>query len=336
MADTAQVRLERLLYVLPAAARNGGVSLAELANALGVSTKAILKDIEEAVTRIDHHPPSSTDIFTILIEHDRIEVQGKHFHRPTRLTAHEALALAVGLRALAAEAGASERDRIVALAARLEHDLQVPRYPQHPLSASDVAMVDPAYYSASLQSFAESVDEIEVEFDEDEVRGRIARAIEEGLACGMLYIKSGAREPERRTVRPQSFVYSEGNWYVAAHDYDREEGRLFRIDRIVSVEFEGARELPFDEVRLPTGPYAFVADDAMEQVRVRYSPRVARWVAERTGQQLDPGGDLTLTHEVADPRWIVRHVLLYGADAEVLEPAWVRRLVQDTAEKLAG
>ena len=67
------------------------------------------------------------------------------------------------------------------------------------------------------------------------------------------------------------------------------------------------------------------------EVRVRYSPKIARWIAEREEGEWDTSGGLTVTHRVADPHWIVRHVLQYGADAEVLEPeevrGWVRGVV---------
>jgi predicted DNA-binding transcriptional regulator YafY len=66
---------------------------------------------------------------------------------------------------------------------------------------------------------------------------------------------------------------------------------------------------------------------------VRYSPRVARWVAERQGLTLAPDGSLTMEHPVADEAWAVRHVLQYGPDAEVLAPHSMRELV---AERLRG
>ena len=66
---------------------------------------------------------------------------------------------------------------------------------------------------------------------------------------------------------------------------------------------------------------------------VRYSPRIARWVAEREGKELDANGGLTLEHTVADDAWAIRHVLQYGADAEILAP---ERLRDAMAEKLAG
>jgi predicted DNA-binding transcriptional regulator YafY len=60
-------------------------------------------------------------------------------------------------------------------------------------------------------------------------------------------------------------------------------------------------------------------------LRVRYSPRIARWIAEREGKALAADGSLTVEHPLADPDWAVRHVLQYGPDAEVLEPAAVRQ-----------
>ena len=59
-------------------------------------------------------------------------------------------------------------------------------------------------------------------------------------------------------------------------------------------------------------------------MRVRYSPRIARWIAEREALALDADGSLTMEHPLADVQWGVRHVLQYGPDAEVLEPAELR------------
>jgi len=68
-------------------------------------------------------------------------------------------------------------------------------------------------------------------------------------------------------------------------------------------------------------------------MRVRYSPRIARWIAEREGRELEPDGSLTMEHPLADIQWGVRHVLQYGPDAEVLEPADVR---DELTRRLAG
>jgi predicted DNA-binding transcriptional regulator YafY len=61
---------------------------------------------------------------------------------------------------------------------------------------------------------------------------------------------------------------------------------------------------------------------------VRYSARIARWIAEREHVSLAPDGSLTLDHPLADTEWAVRHVLQYGPDAEVIAPVEVREQIR--------
>ena len=70
---------------------------------------------------------------------------------------------------------------------------------------------------------------------------------------------------------------------------------------------------------------------------MRYSPRVARWIAEREGRTLDEAGGLELEHPLADEEWGMRHVLQYGDQAEVLAPVALReRLRERLARMVAG
>jgi predicted DNA-binding transcriptional regulator YafY len=61
---------------------------------------------------------------------------------------------------------------------------------------------------------------------------------------------------------------------------------------------------------------------------VRYSPRIARWIVERAvpAERADDGS-VVVRHRVADPRWIVRHVLQYAGEAVVEEPEQARQWV---------
>ena len=61
-------------------------------------------------------------------------------------------------------------------------------------------------------------------------------------------------------------------------------------------------------------------------------------LSEREEVEEGPDGSVIVRHQVADPRWIVRHVLSYGPEAEILEPAEMRDLARETvaAELHAG
>jgi len=127
---TAAERLERILYILPAAHRQGGASLDELARSLGVDRATILSDLEQVTAREFYHPAGTVEAFTATIEADRVTVWTTGgFERPVRLNQREALALQLGLRVLAADRGEEDRADLLALADRLQRELTVPETP---------------------------------------------------------------------------------------------------------------------------------------------------------------------------------------------------------------
>jgi predicted DNA-binding transcriptional regulator YafY len=135
-------------------------------------------------------------------------------------------------------------------------------------------------------------------------------------------------------VQPYALVVASGHWYLLAHCESKGEVVSFRLDRMEDVEqLDAAYDIPTtfsvdehlnDRKVLRTGGPA--------KMRVRYSPRIARWIAEREGLEPDADGSLTMDHPLLDVQWGVRHVLQYGPDAEVLEPHDVRAEVARRVE----
>jgi proteasome accessory factor C len=331
---SSAAQLERLLYILPVAARQDGVTLAELAHALGVDQRTVLHELEQAMTRAYYHPAGSVDAFTISIEHKRVRVHApEHFRRPVRLHAREALALGLGLRALAAEAAEPRRAELTALAHRLERELQVPVHELQP-------RVQPAPKDDE-GSIAEESPPLHIELEADDYLGVLADAIARHRVCTISYLKPGARNKAERRIAPLLLVHDRGRWYVAAHDREQDERRLFRLDRVLSVRIE---DETFDRAAmadttdaLRTRGFAYHGDeDAETEVRVRYSPRIARWLAEHMQLQCEADGALVVPHRVADLDWLVRHVLQYGQDAEVLAPPEARARVRAFARSMTG
>lgn len=325
---TSEARLERLLYILAAASQDEGTTLDELASALGVSPKEILRDIEEATARAYYHPAGSVEKFQILVEGDRVSVWSPdEFRRPARLSPPEALALGLGLRMLAAEVEEPRRQTVLALAERLERDLAAP---------GTEGMMDVRAHAAAE---GESPAPYEIELGDDGFRGAIAEAAHKHCRCRILYLKPGDASPRERLIEPRALVYARGSWYILAHDVGRDADRVFRTDRVLDAEVTRERfEVPDD-----FDPSAFVAEggspfafDEHEGATVRYAPAIARWVVESTDATPEPDGSVVVHHPVADPRWIVRHVLRYGGEAELLAPPELRKLVYEAACRAAG
>jgi proteasome accessory factor C len=347
--NTASARLERILYILPAAARDEGVQLEALAAALGTDAATVLRDIEHVTAREYYHPAGAVDKFSIMIDRSSVRVHApQEFRRPVRLNEREALALGLGLRTLAADAEAGRRREILDLATRLEADLCAPDVEtvhemrrtsmERAAAAPRDLQIDTAWAGDALLESDVEFEDYALVFDDDGFRSVVADAIELSRLCTIWYLKPGDVAPAYRSIAPYRLVYADGKWYVAAYDLDREALRFFRMDRVLNavLEDEPAPALPQVELSaflVNGGPY--VSGDDIE-VSVRYSPRVARWIAERTTAYPEEDGSVIVRHRVADPRWIVRHVLQYGGEATVDEPAAAREWVAAAAADVAG
>jgi predicted DNA-binding transcriptional regulator YafY len=157
----------------------------------------------------------------------------------------------------------------------------------------------------------------------DELR----KALRDHRKARIDYRRSGSDEVTTRVVRLYAIVPASGMWYAVAYCESSEGLRVFRMDRVEKAEsLPDHYEIPADfsvSETLQTGK-GLKAELPTTGIKVKYSRRIARWIAEREGVSPDSDGSLTIEHPLADTDWGVRHVLQYGPEAEVLEPPAVR------------
>lgn len=318
---TAQARLERLLYVLPAASRPAGARLSELADALDAPEARILEDVEQVTARNFYHPGGWLDDVQIQIEPGTVKVtRADGFERPSRLTPSEVFCVALALRGSAASAHLPNpmvRERLLDRAERYLTHRSWTGHDAPTLAAPDRAP------------------------DPEGIREVLMAAARDRRPCALSYVKAGAEDATLRVVHPYVLAYGEGAWYAVGHCTLEDDVRVFRTDRILAADLaDGAFTVPddFDAARYVGQGRVYHARDDRE-VRVRYSPRIARWIRERAEwasdvMEDDDDGSLVVRHRMADPQWAVSHALQYGADAEVLEPEDVRGLVLEVARGL--
>jgi predicted DNA-binding transcriptional regulator YafY len=318
MMDTAAAQLKRILHVIPTLADDQDHPIEDVARLAGVDRKTIVKDLRSVAERFDD-PGGFVEGVAILIDPECVSVRTDHFHRPMRLTRRELAALELGLAMIRGERPPDEhraidnaRKRLGAVVAQLpedaERDLSDGRVGVPLVAAGE----DPAH------------------------RALLRSAIEEGLKVRLAYQKADAPAPTARTVCPHALVHASGMWYLVGH-CDDSGLRFFRMDRVHRVELLDERFEPGDlaaAAELPAGPM-FRAEGA-GTVTIRYSPAIARWIAERSGRDVEADGSLTIEHPCADTDWAVRHVLQYGPDAEVLSPDAVRDAVRERLERMAA
>ena len=166
----------------------------------------------------------------------------------------------------------------------------------------------------------------------------ILRTVREGVAEGRMlrirYLSARATEATERTVAPLGLMPLRGRWFLVA--LQGEECRVFRVDRMESAVLTEER---FDR---PDGNTVedlvnrgrMYLGQGSEKLVVRYSERIAPWIAEREGKEPSPDGSVTIEYELGDDEWAVEHVLSYGPEALVVSPNRVRELVRERLREI--
>lgn len=305
MTQDAASQLKRLLHLLPAIADGESHTLDEIARLTGVDAETIRRDLYSLTERFGD-PGGFVPGLGVMMDDKEVWVNTRHFKRPMRLTVSELAALDLGLAMLRRESPPDEHPAIDGARQRLTRTL---------------AALTPTEVRDDLRHA-----ETGAAADPDHLRV-LRTGVRQRRKGRMRYRSANALESTDRFFRPYGLIASRGAWYLVAHSEERQDLRIFRLDRIEEVALLDERfELPagfsLDHV-IEQGRVFHAADAAA--LHVRYSPRIAGWIAEREGLPLAEDGSLTVEHPLADAGWAIRHVLQYGPDAEVLEPSEVRQ-----------
>lgn len=311
MVDDAAAQLRRLLLAIPALADDSPHRIADVASTVGVSEEALLRDLRTLVTRFDDEPGGFTAGVRLAFGSDTVQLESTLFRRPMGLTPSELGALEVGLAALEQELPPHE----AAVATRARGRVAE-------AATAIAADPDPASsYATKLVGSGKDATHLSV------VRSTVAARKKAKLT----YRSGGAVTGSERSVHPYGVVYARGQWYLIAHCDVASSLRIFRLDRILEVEvLDEPAVIPSNldiEATLHDG--RAIISHSEETMRVRYSAKIARWIAEHGKVEEQPDGSVIVEHSLLDDEWAVRHVLQYGPDAEVVGPSRIRDAIKD-------
>jgi biotin operon repressor BirA-like protein len=213
MPETTASRLLRLLPLLTARPEWRGEELAE---ALGVTTRTVRRDIDRL--RELGYPVLATSG-----KHGGYALRPGNGLPPLLLDDDSAVAVAIGLRVAAARGLADAASRAAAaidqvLPARLRHQVEAVLEATVPLPA-------PVFSHHTLTC--------------------LAQACQVSERLRFVY-RDGSGNESRRHVEPHRLVSTNSRWYLVAHDVEKGEWRSFRVDRIEEPRGTGVRSRPAD------------------------------------------------------------------------------------------
>ena len=150
----------------------------------------------------------------------------------------------------------------------------------------------------------------------------VRRAVRDHIALEIDYAGEANREVRTRVIHPHQVAESGVRTYIVAWAGDVGAWRHFRLDRIVAARMTETRFEPrpdFEPMKQPRD--AFRPGGATERVTVRFRPEAAPWVTEfYADHERQADGSVLVRFEASSADWLVRRVLEYGCDAEVVAP----------------
>lgn len=299
-------RLPRLLALVPYLIAHPGIAVDDAAADFGVTSTQLRKDLNLLwMCGLPGHTPG--DLIDLSFEGDTVSIIfDAGMSRPLRLTAQEALALVVALRALAETPGLTDTDAVQRALVKVE--------------AAAGGAVDDTTVTVALD-------------DATRLTPLLQKAIEDQRAVELRYYTAARDATTERIVDPLRTFEVDGHSYLEAWCRQAEGLRVFRVDRIEHAQvLAEAAQPPADlELRdLADGVYQPAAEHLL--VVLSLSPSYA-WVADyysiETVQESPPGLQISL--RVSEPAWVRALVLGSGGQVAVLSPQWLADGIRDEA-----
>lgn len=152
----------------------------------------------------------------------------------------------------------------------------------------------------------------------------------------IVYSSRSKDEVTERWVSPQRLVYYRDNWYLDAWCHMRKGLRTFSLDQMRVLETgEKGREVPDEELDAHvTHTFGIFSGAPSAKATIHFSAEAARWVADeewhpqQESRHLEDG-KWELVVPYGNPAELIRDILKFGPDAEVISPPDLRKQVEE-------
>ena len=171
----------------------------------------------------------------------------------------------------------------------------------------------------------------------------LAGALLQRKQLQVTYAGRSRDEKTERVLSPQRLVLYRDNWYLDAWCHLREGLRTFSLDRIQHSKVVDTKAKDLSEKELDdhfATSYGIFSGLPTHTAILKFNAHATKWVAaehwhpQQSGQ-LDIDGCYTLRIPYKHPQELIRDILKYGPDVEVIAPAALRKDILGLHKKAA-
>jgi len=300
-------RIDRLFAILLALQHRRRVRAQDLARRFEISKRTIYRDLSAL---------SQMGIPLIALPGEGFELMEGYYIPPLMFTENEAVALILGSRLLIQQAAG-------------------PLIQSAHQAVAKITVALPDQNRGRAEALADIISFIapHEKFDLDDPQLTVLqRAIQEKRVVHIRYHSYQKNEITERKVEPHQLFYSDGVWYVEGFCRGRKDIRAFRLSRIEKLFLTDEAFSKRRERKAQYGPTV--------EVKIRFKAEAVRWVRERQHygfqREAPPAKNgVTMVYRIQDTSEITPWILSWGAAAEVLSPAGLRKSLREIAQQLA-
>lgn len=176
--------------------------------------------------------------------------------------------------------------------------------------------------------------------DEKELLSSIIDAVLSSRTIEAIYHTQSRNTITTRKIDPYFLMPRKDRLYIIGHDHKSNEMRIFRLNRFQSIKVLNIKftknELQLEKYLHNT--WSIIRGEKNIHFKVKFSQDIARYIREGeynvTPKFIDfPDGSLLFEITVNDDREILKWIMQYGPDAEIIEPKSYRMKMKDMLQR---
>jgi predicted DNA-binding transcriptional regulator YafY len=302
-------KAERLLNTLYTIQLYPGIKARKVADMIGVQPRSIQRYVKE-LRQLGFDVDSSTGAAGGFV------LKGTQQLKPLAFSGPEAMALFVAARVLLQKEGFPFQENLQTALQKI---------------SSAISQNDREFFVGLEPRISLLVDQIKDYFPWQEAFCHINEAILSQRVLKVSYYSFSRNATGERELEPYHVLFKDGAWYLIAYCRSRQSIRLFRVDRIQSIELTAAtyrQPQDFDIKKYMHHSWQ-VAKGEKVQVVVRFFPPISRLIKEGTFHRTQSIEELpdenVLFKVVVEGTWeIKKWILGWGKFAEIISPEALR------------